>query len=226
MEPVIFFENEHFIFADKPGGWLSIPARAKDKDPRPCAGTWLQETLNMQIYPVHRLDFEVSGVIVFAKNPKAHGIANSWFGKREIKKSYMALALKEEISDKWRQKPRIIWQGKILKGKKRTFESPHGDHAETHAKIIEYFNYQNNEVALWELNPITGRSHQLRFHMYKAGCPIFGDTLYNSTKVFFENEIALRAVSLDFSCCKMAQEFGLPNMITAPSNHHWEFLKI
>ena len=63
----VLFENENFIAVDKKSGVLSVPSRMGKEDPRPVLGLELQETLKKQIFPVHRLDFEVSGM---SKNDK------------------------------------------------------------------------------------------------------------------------------------------------------------
>ena len=72
------FENEALIVVDKPVNWLTTPAREAD-DPRPCLGRRLQDELGFRIFPVHRLDFEVSGLVLFAKTAAAHRLAQAWF---------------------------------------------------------------------------------------------------------------------------------------------------
>ncbi|HMN69804.1 MAG TPA: pseudouridine synthase, partial [Bdellovibrionales bacterium] len=70
----IVFENENLIAVDKPHGWLTTPARSAD-DPRPCLGRELQAAVGSQVYPVHRLDFEVGGLVLFARTAQAHRVA-------------------------------------------------------------------------------------------------------------------------------------------------------
>jgi 23S rRNA-/tRNA-specific pseudouridylate synthase len=87
----IVSETEQMIAVEKPAGWLTTPARSMD-DPRPVLGRQLQEQLDRQIYPVHRLDFEVSGLTLWAKTPLAHTRAQKWFEHGSIQKTYQALS--------------------------------------------------------------------------------------------------------------------------------------
>ncbi|MBS1983183.1 MAG: RNA pseudouridine synthase, partial [Bdellovibrionales bacterium] len=70
----IVFENPHFLAADKAPGWLSVPSRLGADDARPCVGRELEKT-HGRVWPVHRLDLEVSGLILFARNAEAHRAA-------------------------------------------------------------------------------------------------------------------------------------------------------
>lgn len=190
----VFFENDHAIIVDKPVNWLSTPGR-DPKDQRPILGIELQEKLKTQIFPIHRLDAEVSGLIMFGKSASFHRAANTLFEMRLIKKTYQALtpATTFQVGEHY------IWKSKLLRGKKRTYEAAYGKPSETHAHLLE----EKNKVHNWHLSPITGRAHQLRFEMFKQGFPILGDSLYGSTILWEPGGIALRAIHLilpeDFS---------------------------
>lgn len=73
----------------------------------------------------------------------------------------------------------------------------------------------------WELHPLTGRPHQLRYELSRHGHPIVGDQLYGSTLAFLNPGIALRAVQIDFSKAPGAKSFGLPNEIEVALG--WDF---
>ena len=92
----VIFENHDFIACDKPAGVLSVPDRHKSD--RPCLGLELQKQKNIQIYPVHRLDLEVSGLILFAKNSRGHKASQDWFAKKLLQKKYKALTLAQDFS--------------------------------------------------------------------------------------------------------------------------------
>ncbi|MGE5086678.1 MAG: RluA family pseudouridine synthase [Bacillota bacterium] len=219
----IVFENPHFVVCDKPHGVLSTPSREGEKDSRSCLGTTLQKQLGLQIYPVHRLDFEVSGLVLYAKNPEAHRKANAWFEKKEVQKNYRALTSaqafdhipanvansRQEIS----LKPGDVfrWSARVLRGKRRAFESAQGKDSLTLAKFL---GLNSDKQLSWDLNPVTGRSHQLRFDLSRHGFPIVGDTLYGS-KISWQgaDSIALRSYAIDFSKAPQAQELGLPEKI-------------
>lgn len=195
----VLFENEHLIAVDKPACVLTTPARTPD-DPRPCLGRDLQKQLGVQIYPVHRLDFEVSGIVLFAKNPKAHTAAQKWFEHAQVLKTYEAVAESGEGPAEWTE-----WRSKLVRGKRRSFEAPHGSPALTRARVTDA------QAKRWELQPITGRPHQLRVEMAKHQAPIQGDKLYGARETPHAG-IALRAVRLDFS--KIEDRLGLPETLT------------
>lgn len=192
----VIFQNEHFIILDKPSGVLSTPARDA-KDSRFVLGRELEVQLARQVYPVHRLDFEVSGIIMYALNAEAHKVANLWFENRKVHKTYRAYTKSSQLSELQNLTPgsEFEWHCLLLRGKKRTYESPVGKKSLTLARLIEI----NGKGYLgWDLKPVTGRSHQLRYEMYRHGMPILGDTLYGSDLHLSENQIALRAYRIEF----------------------------
>lgn len=212
----ILFENQNVIIVNKPGGWLSTPARFTN-DTRPCLGLTLQNELKIQIFPVHRLDEETTGVIVYAKNKESHRVLNQWFENHRVQKTYEAFT---SGNIEAAQKIGSELKNKILRGKKRSYESPAGQQAHTHVEGVK-----RTDLGLyWTLKPTTGRSHQLRFQLASRGFPIIGDALYGSTEIFFsdinlpvrsirENTIALRAISLNFPSDKAREDLGLPAQV-------------
>lgn len=218
----ILFENKDFVLCDKPSGVLSTPSRIKDE--RGCLGTELEKQLNIQIFPVHRLDFEVSGLVLYAKNADSHRAANSWFENRQVDKVYRALSFGQNFEHIPANIPNarspldlnlqqdFVWKAMMLRGKKRTFESPQGKPSVTEAHYRETLA---GGVLRWDLHPVTGRSHQLRFDMSRHGFPILGDVLYGSRVKLSNNTIALRAYQIDFSKITEAKRFGLPSVFTA-----------
>jgi tRNA pseudouridine32 synthase/23S rRNA pseudouridine746 synthase len=200
---MLLFENENFLAVDKPHAVLTTPARDK-ADPRPCLGLALQKQLGQQIYPVHRLDFEVAGLVLFAKNPAAHRLAQAWFEHTQIIKLYEAFSDRlPPALPEWEE-----WHAKLVRGKKRSFEAPHGKPSTTRARVVE-----RGGRTLWELQPVTGRPHQLRVQMAQNGFPIRGDKLYGAPETPHKG-IALKAVHLDFS--KVGERMGLPEHLSAP----------
>lgn len=199
------FENENWLVVVKPAGWLTTPARAKE-DPRPCLGRSLQAEVGQQIFPVHRLDFEVSGLVLFAKNAMAHRIGQKWFEKGEILKTYRAETgpALGEWGEEWME-----WRSKLLRGKRRAYVSANGKESLTRARIVG----KSDLVWVWELQPLTGRPHQLRVELANHGAAILGDELYGGKKGA-PHAIALKAVRLDFENINAAERLGLPSVIT------------
>lgn len=201
----VVFENSDIIAVDKPHGWLTTPAR-EATDPRPCLGRELQTAVGRQIFPVHRLDFEVSGVVLFAKTKDAHRETQKWFEEGTVVKTYQALSSPVGDISEWSDWK--VWKSRLAKGKKRAFEAAHGKNSETRAHVIG----ELEKWWRWELVPVTGRPHQLRFEMYKHGFSILGDVLYGG-KEMGVNWIGLRAVSLNIQSIAPDQRFGLPPIL-------------
>jgi len=211
------FRNDFFLIVDKAAMVLSVPARDQS-DERLVLGKILEKDYHCQIYPVHRLDFEVSGLIVYAFRPDAHKAANRWFELKEVNKTYHALTSSSSydptiLSGAFVKGEVQIWKSCLLRGKKRAYESPHGKAAETHATVIN----EKNGIYQWELNPITGRSHQLRFELFRHHQPILKDDLYGAngeaSKLWTGPGIALRAFRIDFTKASGASNFFLPDII-------------
>ncbi len=209
------FQNEHFIIVDKFPNVLSVPSRLGKAETRLCLGHILQTDLGKTIYPVHRLDFEVQGLILYALSPQAQKAGNAWFEQKTIKKTYSALTKSPEKSaGDFLIGEEMKWTCRLLRGKKRAYESPHGKESETRAKLVFI---DESGLSHWELSPITGRSHQLRYELYRHNEPIVGDVLYGSTVPFHSEGIALKAFKIDFTLCLNRELFLLPEIILQKS---------
>ena len=99
------------------------------------------------------------------------------------------------------------WKTQMQRGKRRSFESQNGEWAETNARVLQ----TTPQRVLWQLDPVTGKPHQLRFELSRRGFPILGDKLYGSQESFTGPDfaaLALRAVSLNLS--DIENRLGLP----------------
>ena len=229
----IIFETNDVVIIHKVAGTLSVRSRFHSTNPE-------ENILDQfgKLLPVHRLDREVEGLVIAAKNKKAQTICNTWFEKKEIKKSYWALTCEVDLTlfgklpfeiEKLDLKnifppPRqtYFWKSKILRGKKRSYSHPQGDVAETEAKAVTSTKLSDNTTIFhWELSPLTGKSHQLRFEMARHSQPILGDELYFAPLLpSYKNGIALIAKSLNFKACPNASELGFPESYELPMS--WE----
>lgn len=223
MRLEIVFQNDHFVVLDKPAMVLTTPSREGAADERECLGTALQKFLEKQIFPVHRLDFEVSGLVIFALNAKAHAIANSWFEHKKVFKVYQAFTTdqnfdhipanvknpREVLTPKLQEK--FLWKSHLLRGKRRAYDHATGKPSETEAVYLGKDSASGWHR--WELHPLTGRPHQLRYELSHHGFSIVGDELYGSQVTFNRPGIALRAVKIDFSGAAEAIKFSLPPSI-------------
>lgn len=193
----LIYESEGFVAVDKPALMLTVPSRMGRLDPRPALGILLQNQLNITLYPVHRLDYEVSGVVVFAKTKGAQRLFSEALERHEILKKYQAIAenpptpspiLHESLPFS------TVFQCLLAEGKKRSFEAPHGLPSETQVTLLR----RENDRAYFEAFPITGRRHQIRFHFSRFFAPILGDERYGAKLPWQNPGIALRAVEISF----------------------------
>lgn len=123
---------------------------------------------------MHRLDKETSGCLIVAKKRSALRILNSELADRQISKTYIALLNKTWTGPK-QQTVEVALQKNILKsGERLVTVNQNGKSAKTTFKLLE--NYQ--EACMVEVNPKTGRTHQIRVHSAYLGCPIIGDKKY------------------------------------------------
>lgn len=217
----IVFENENFVLCNKPSGVLTTPSRFEAEDSRTCLGRVLETSLGIQIFPVNRLDLEVSGIVVFAKNAEAHRQGNSWFENKQVTKTYRAYSQGQRFDHipadipnarkafELKAGDKYEWKSKLLRGKRRAYEAPHGKPSLTNAEYLG----MTDGFHTWDLQPITGRSHQLRFDMSRHGFPILGDKLYGSLVQIEEGYIALNSYKIDFSKAPKAEKLGLPKEI-------------
>ncbi len=212
-KPAIILKTNDFCVVDKPHAWLSVPSRHAMDDPRPCLGLWLQSHLETKVWPVHRLDFEVSGVTLFALNSEAHREASLAFERRQVEKTYEAWS-QPGPSEPPLNEPQM-WRCILAKGKRRAFEAPWGKPSETSAIWMGDFSHRTmsdaKDLRLWKwlLSPKTGRSHQLRFEMARHQTPILGDVLYGGQAIASQGTVALRAVSLTLPI-ELSSNWGIP----------------
>ena len=160
----IIENNENFIILNKPAG---IAVQAGTKSFKNIIDV-LRETKyfeNTKPFIVHRLDKETSGILIVAKNREYAQLFTSLFRIRKIHKSYLALTYGKVSSLVKKMEDNLI----SYDNEKKIIQK-----AISHLKIIK----RNENFSFIELNPITGRKHQLRKQLYNIGNPIIGDDKY------------------------------------------------
>ncbi len=224
-EPQVLHASSRVLVIDKPMGWLSVPSRQGAQDTRPCVGRWLEQTRQERLWPVHRLDVPVSGLLLFARDAQAHRLLNVAFERRTVRKAYEAWSevLPPEAM------PTQVWRSRLRRGKKRTYVCEHGQDALTRAEPLGTITHGGATLGRWRLWPETGRPHQLRVHMRDHGYVICGDALYGATASLGvpalagsaqggEGEaIALRAVRLELDAVAGWELMELPALLEAPT---------
>ncbi len=175
--PEVIFENDFFIAVNKPSGLLSIP----DRQGKEISIKDLLQQQYHNIYTVHRLDKDTSGIIIFAKDEATHKQLSQLFEARETEKYYFALVHGSmENSDGSIDAP--IMEHPIHKGK--MIVSKKGKPSVTHYEVLEDFH-----LFSWlKLRMYTGRTHQIRIHIQHIGHSIVCDELYgHETSLFLSS---------------------------------------
>ncbi len=167
-EDLIIENNDNFVVLNKQSG-ISVQGGTKSK--KNIIDIFAKSNLfrDEKPYSVHRLDKDTSGVFIIAKNRETAQLLTSLFRLRKIYKTYLAICNGELILfDKGVIKDDLI----RFENKKKIVEK-----AETKYEILD----KNNNATFIQLNPITGRKHQLRKQLFNLGNSIMGDKKYNST---------------------------------------------
>ncbi|MEM7291219.1 MAG: RluA family pseudouridine synthase [Pseudomonadota bacterium] len=184
----ILHADDHILVLSKPAGLLSVPGN----EPHLLDSL---ETRAQAQFPfattVHRLDRPTSGIVVMALNAEAHRRLGIQFEKRSTSKTYIALVAGEVEGDsgKIEQAMRTDWYNRP----KQMIDNCLGREAVTRWRVLE----RHNGSTRLELNPVTGRSHQLRVHMQWLGHPILGDEFYAEGDTPTACRLMLHAQSLE-----------------------------
>lgn len=177
----VLYEDNDIIVVNKPKGLVVHPANGNPDGTlvnalmKICKGTL--SGIGGEIRPgiVHRLDKDTSGVLIVAKNDKAHLALCEQIKNREVKKTYLALTrgiIKEN------EATINMPIGRSTTDRKKMAVIKTGKEAITHFKVLERFK----ENTLLEINLETGRTHQIRVHLSQIGYPIVGDMVYSNGK--------------------------------------------
>ena len=165
----ILFENEDLLVVDKPHFLTMSPS-----------GQYLQETLlvrlkkqtqNPDLTPIHRLDRETAGIVLFSKKVESRGAYQQMFAERVVQKIYHAIA-------PYRAQLNFPCTVQLNMQKGEPFYTMQvvdaAPNSETYMTLLQH----NQKLAKYELHPKTGKQHQLRVHLNFLGIPILNDPFY------------------------------------------------
>ena len=198
-DPVVRYEDDALIVAEKPAGMLAVPGRpVPGVPPRRSLQEWLTDYCGAPVFACHRLDMDTSGLMVFAKTPQAQAALQRQFENREVSKAYLARVSAEgdkpfqpgdrdkinlPLAPDWYDRPRQM------------ADPENGRPAVTDYEVLRI---EPSGEAFIRLIPYTGRTHQLRVHCaHPAGLgrPIVGDRLYGGP---IADRLMLHAAWLSF----------------------------
>ena len=213
----VVYEDENLLLVNKPAGMVVHPGHGNYSATLVNALTYYLQNLplfqegDMRAGLVHRIDKNTSGLLVIAKNERAHARLAKQFFDHTITRRYVALVWGNFEEDEGTITGNI---GRSPKDRQKMWvfeDGSDGKHAVTHYRVLKRYGY----VTLIECRLETGRTHQIRVHMQWKGHPLFGDeryggdrilkgTTFNKYKQFIENcfaampRQALHAKSLGF----------------------------
>ena len=178
----IIYEDNDIIVVNKPKGMVVHPGNGNSE------GTLVNAIMAIckdslsgiggEIRPgiVHRLDKDTSGLLIVAKNDKAHVNISEQIKNHEVKKTYIAL-VRGIIKENEATIDMPI--GRSNSDRKKMAVTKNGKNAITHIKVLKRYD---NKYTLLEINIETGRTHQIRVHLSHIGYPIIGDYIYSNGK--------------------------------------------
>ena len=168
-EDLIIEDNNDFVVLNKQSG-ISVQGGTKSKKNLIDIFSKSEIFKDSKPFSVHRLDKDTSGAFIIAKNRETAQLLTSLFRLRRVHKTYIAICNGEiSIKEKGTLKDELV----RFENKKKIVEK-----AETKYEVLD----RNNNATFIELNPITGRKHQLRKQLFNLGNSIIGDKKYNTLK--------------------------------------------
>lgn len=177
--PILHIDDALIAFS-KPSGLPVIPERWHPD--WPCLRSIAAERLEIPLYVVHRIDAGTSGLVLFAKTAAAHRELCRQFAQHQVEKTYLALVKAEVAEDA------LTIQRSIAGHPNRPgvmVVSRSGKSAVTSIRVLERFR----GFTFLEVQPQTGRQHQIRVHLQAIGHPLLVDPIYGQSEVFFLSSI-------------------------------------
>ena len=210
----VVFADAAIIVLDKPSGLLSVPGRGADK--QDCLSARVQAQFADALV-VHRLDMSTSGLIVMARGAAVQRVLSEAFAERRVSKCYEAIVHGEvdSMGEEWRviDLPIAVdWPNRPL----RVINHETGKPSVTRLQRLQFDAGRNTSHVL--LEPLTGRTHQLRLHLQAIGHPILGDALYAPPAVIaMAPRLLLHACALGFNhpVSGVAMQFHRPMPVSA-----------
>jgi tRNA pseudouridine32 synthase/23S rRNA pseudouridine746 synthase len=202
----VIFEDEHLVAVDKPH---FLPTTPGGRYVQESALVRLRNKLNIpQLIPMHRLDRATAGVVLFSKNPESRGAYQVLFEKRRIHKHYQAVSVVPEERLSWVSGAfPLVYKNRMSKEKGYLLSQVTQGKANARTRISvrnvgPSRDGRYGTAILWDLDPLTGKTHQLRVHLAALGCGILHDPFYpillDEAPDDFSKPLQLLASSISF----------------------------
>lgn len=194
----ILFEDNHLIAINKRGGDIVQVDNSGDKSLEDMVNEYLTVKYNKPngafVGVIHRLDRPVSGMILMAKTSKGLDRMNRFFHDRKVQKTYLAIVKERPAKMAGKLCNWLLRDRKKMITKAYDREVKNGSYAELDYEVIG----QLDGYYLLKINPLTGRTHQIRCQLAYMGCPIVGDNKYGYPRGSTKRTICLHSRSLAF----------------------------
>lgn len=186
----VLYKDNQIIAFTKPAGLATVPDRKKSPNLLQIGAAYARQDL----YPIHRLDRPVSGVVLFAKKTSAQAKVSEQFKDRSVDKTYLAIVAERPAKDE----DTLVHY--IREGKGNTSEVvDQSDAAAKRAELNYRYLASSDRYHLLEIKLVTGRKHQIRAQLGAIGSPLRGDTKYGFKRSNEGGTIDLHAYTLTFN---------------------------
>lgn len=208
----VLYEDNHLIVVVKPHNVPSQADASGDKDMLTIVKEYIKEKYNKEgeafVGLVHRLDRPTGGIMVFAKTSKGAERISKQLREKKMKKTYYAVTSKVPAA----KSDRLVHNLKKDERENIVKIVPISEKDSKLAELTYTVLQTEGEFALVEVNPLTGRGHQIRVQFAGINCPLFGDNKYGKNKTKSSSNLGLWAGRLEFEhpTTKQKMTFAFP----------------